>query len=136
MKKFIMFLGMLLSLGMFSACSSDDGISDFMDDKLSLFEDSLQSIPENDYIGYMHYDNRCGWYIIYSQPIDCVDTYYPLNLPDKFKEEEVKVLFSGKVVEMTDEERESLHFTLLGGHHYYFVYLTKIEKMEEEEIPY
>ena len=42
----------------------------------------------------------------------------------------------GFLAEMTDEERESLHFVLMGGHKYYFVYLKNIEKGIEEEIPY
>ena len=129
-KVLLIFLSMLLSLGMFSACSSDDGMSDLVDGTLSLFEDSLKSVPEKDYTGHVFFDNH-GWYIVYSQPIDCVDTFYPLNLPSEFKEEGAKVSFSGKVIEMTDEERESLHFVPLGGHKYYFIYLTKIERMKE-----
>lgn len=132
MKKVLFIMGVLLSLGVFSACSSDDEISDIMDNKLILFKDSLQSLPEYDYTGNVLYDNRNGfWYICHSQPIDCVDTYLPLNLPDEYKKEGTKVAFSGKVVEMTDEERKSLFYeVLLGGHSYYFVYLTKIEKAE------
>ncbi len=49
MKKLLFLLGVLLSLGMFCACSSDDEFSDLMDKKLSLFEDSLQSVSEWDY---------------------------------------------------------------------------------------
>ena len=50
MKKNLLFMmtAMLLTFGMFSACSSDDEMSALMDSKLSLFEDSLQSVPEND----------------------------------------------------------------------------------------
>lgn len=133
MKKFFSILGILLSLGMFSACSSDD---DGMNDKLSWFENSLQPIPEEDYTGQMYFDDNHGWYIIcgHSGTIDSTDIFYPLNLPKEFEEEGVKVSFSGKVVEMTDKERESLHFVLLGGYEYYFVYLTKIEKIDAERL--
>lgn len=138
MKKVSFIFGVLLSLGLFSACSSDNGISDFIDNKLSLFEDSLQSIPENEYIGSLYYDSQNGWTIVPPGYIDYPSTYYfPLNLPDKYKankEESVRVSFSGKVIKMSEEEKESLHFwfedeTVSS----YFVYLTKIEKIE---IPY
>ena len=134
MRKVTMMMGMLLTLGLSSACSSDDEMNVLVDSKLELFADSLNSVPENDYTGYLQYDNRSGWYISHSQPIDCVDIYYPLNLPNDL--DEGKVSFSGKVIKMTDEERESLHFQLYGGHSYYFIYLTKIEEIEEYEIPY
>ena len=132
MKKILLLMGLLLSLGLFSACSSDDEIDDLMNQKRLLFEDSSQSIPEYDYTGNVYYDNRNGlWYICNSRPIDWNDYYYPLNLPDEFKKEGTTVSFSGKVVEMTDEERKSLHYdVVLGGHSYFFVYLTKIEKSE------
>ena len=130
MKKATIMMSMLLALGLSSACSNDDDLSVLVDNKLALFEDSLQSLPENDYTGYLRYELSHGWYIRQSKPIDQVDTYYPLNLPEEFNEEGIKLSFSGRVVEMTDEERESLHFLLLGGHSYYFVYLTKIEKAE------
>ena len=116
-------MSMLLALGLSSACSNDDDLSVLVDNKLALFEDSLQSLPENDYTGYLRYELSHGWYIRQSKPIDHVDTYYPLNLPEEFNEEGIKLSFSGRVVEMTDEERESLHFLLLGGHSYYFIYL-------------
>ena len=138
MRKVLFILGVLLSSGLFSACSSDDGINDLMNDKLSWFESGLQSIPEEDYTGEMCFDDDRGWYIIcgHSGTIDSGDILYPLNLPKEFEEEGTKVSFSGKVIEMTDEERESLHFVLMGGHKYYFVYLKNIEKGIEEEIPY
>ena len=138
MKKNLLFMmtAMLLTFGMFSACSSDDEMSALMDSKLSLFEDSLQSVPENDYTGHMLYNQRHGWYIAHSQLIDHQDDYFPLNLPEEFKEPGVKVSFSGKVIKLTDEDLDSLQITPHANQYFYFVYLTKIEKMEEEEIPY
>jgi hypothetical protein len=131
-KAFLIFLYALISIGMFSACSSDDEMSDLVDSKLSWLEDSLQSIPENDYIGCVYHSSRNGWYIVVGYPgtIDSQDNFYPLNLPNEFKKEGIMVSFSGKVVEMTDKERESLKIVLLGGHSYYFIYLTKIKKAE------
>ena len=75
MKKNLFFVmtAMLLTLGLFSACSSDDEMSALMDSKLSLFEDSLQSVSEYDYTGHMLYNDRHGWYISHSQLIDHVD---------------------------------------------------------------
>ena len=67
MKKIVLLLGVLLSLGMFCACSSDDEFSDLMDKKLSLFEDSLQSVSEWDYtdrICVLNYDRIVNAYTI------------------------------------------------------------------------
>lgn len=136
MKKVVFMMSMLLVTGLFNACSSDDEMNALMDSKLSLFEDSLQSVSEYDYTGYMLYNKRHGWYIAHSQLIDHQDDYFPLNLPEEFKEPGVKVSFSGKAVKLTDEELESLQITPHANQYFYFVYLTKIEKIEEEEIPY
>ena len=139
-KKLVLMMSMLLCLGMFSACSSDDGMSILKDSKLSLFEDSLHSdssIPANDYIGYMYYDIRHGWYIrLDSWCGNEPDYFYLLNIPEELKEEGVKVSFSGKYIRMTDEEVESLNIENNARASFYFIYLTKIERMEEEEIPY
>lgn len=142
MKKIVLLiLSVLLSFGFLCACSGDDEMSVLKDSKLSLFEDSLQSVPSvsaDEYVGYMYYDIRQGWYIRLAsicgtQP----DYYYPLlNIPEELKEEGVKVSFSGNYVRMTDEEVESLNIENNVGASFYFIYLTKIEKMEEEEIPY
>ena len=147
MRKLTILMSVLLTLGMFSACSSDDEMSAFMDEKLSLFEDSLQSslqsIPECDYTGYLGYDNLYGWSIIPGIPYDYASEYYfPLNLPDELKSYKdipgVKVAYSGKVIQLSDEEVESLDlFRYDGKEKFYFVYLTKIEIIEGGgEIPY
>jgi len=107
MKKLFFMMSMLISLGVFSACSSDDEMSALMDSKLKIFEDSLQSIPDGDYTGTLYYDSHYGWTIIpasmyYDYP---VFYYFPLNLPDKFKvnmEESVGVSYSGKVIKLHD----------------------------------
>ena len=123
---------MLLALGLSSACSSDGEMSALIGEKLSLFEDSTQIIPENDYTGSLFYDSRYGWYIQYSQPIDRVDKYFPVNLPDEYKEPlergdvVICVTFSGRVVEMNNKDIKANHVTLLEGCKYYYVYLTKI----------
>ena len=140
MKKVLFILGVLLSLGMFCACSNDDDMNGFENDgtllvpKDSLAEERLKSIPEYDYTGLLHYE-ECfkTWVISYYHPgsIDWVDIYYPINLPDELrinKEERVDVSFSGKVVEMTDEDIKAQQIPLFGGYKYYYVYLTKIEK--------
>jgi hypothetical protein len=140
MKKLVLFLGVLLSLGMFSACS-DDAMNELMESKLSLFNDSLQSVPENDYTGFLYYDSNYGWTI---EPLNVIDYscwyYFPLNLPDEFKANKgrgLKVSYSGKVVQLSEEEVESLHLWRYDGtEKFYFVYLTKIEIMEDLVIPY
>ena len=137
MKKVLFVFGALLTLGMFYACSSDDGIV-IDDEELSQFEDGLHAISDLDYTtGYMLYDKRSGWYIKHSEPIDRVDKFFPLNLPDKFKEEGI-VLFSGKTIKMTDEERESLQIIIpWAGVTCYYIYLTKMEKLDKRiQVPY
>ena len=85
-KKLCIIWGMLISFGMFSACSNNDDLSDLMDSKMTLFEDSLQSIREYDYTGYLYYDNHYGWSIIPGIPYDYSSIYYfPVNLPEKLK---------------------------------------------------
>lgn len=142
MKKIVLLLGVLLSLGMFCACSSDDEFSDLMDKKLSLFEDSLQSVPENNYTGRLYYDHHYGWTIIpdliyYDY---AAEYFFPVNLPDDFKsnkDESVKVSYSGKIIKMTDEEENSAHIWRWDStQSFYYLYLTKIVKIEEDEIPY
>jgi hypothetical protein len=137
MKKVTVLMGMLLALGLSSACSGDGEMSALMGEKLSLFEDSTQIIPENDYTGSLFYDSRYGWYIQYSQPIDRVDKYFPVNLPDEINKEGT-VSFSGRVVKMTKEEMESLQIPIpWSGETYYFIYLTKIEIVDKQiDIPY
>ncbi|MBR5039139.1 MAG: hypothetical protein IKX65_10525 [Prevotella sp.] len=144
MKRVLLLFGVLLSLGMFCACSSDDE-NGFGSDgtiflpKDSLVEESLKSVPELDYTGYLSYEGWLKtWAISYHHPgsIDWVDVYFPVNLPDELKtnnEERVLITFSGKVVEMTDEDIKANHIILLGGHKYYFVYLTKIRIIEKVE---
>lgn len=144
MRKVIMMMSMLLSVGSFFACSSDDELSVLMDSKLELFEDSLRSIPENDYTGSLYFDSHYGWTIVplgmyYDYPCEY---YLPVNLPEKFKNtankrESAKVAFSGKVIKMSDKEVESLNLWRYDGtESFYFVYLTKIEEIEESETPY
>lgn len=137
MRKVTFLMIMLLALGLSSACSSDGEMSALIGEKLSLFEDSTQIIPENDYTGSLFYDSRYGWYIQYSQPIDRVDKYFPVNLPDEINEEGT-VSFSGRVVKMTKEEMESLQIPVpWSGETYYFIYLTKIEIVDKQiDIPY
>lgn len=137
MRKLTIVMSMLLALGLSSACSSDDEMSGLKDGKLALFEDSTIVVPDHDYTGTLLYDSRYGWYIEYSCPIDRVDKYFPLNLPDEIKEEGT-VSFSGKAIKMTEEERESLGIRIpWAGETYYFIYLTKIEITDKQiEVPY
>jgi len=142
MKKVFFILGVMLSLGLFWACSSDDDMNNIGNDgmipilKDSLVEERLKDIHEDDYTGHLSYEEWLKtWVISYYHPgsIDWVDIYYPMNLPDELvmnKEEGVDVSFSGKVVKMTDEDIKTLQIPLLGGFKYYYVYLTRIKKTE------
>ena len=92
MKKLVFLLGVLLSLGMFCACSSDDEFGDLMDKKLSLFEDSLQSVPENNYtdrICVLNYDRIVNAYTITYKDSDghpLKRSFSLSNLPEEYKE--------------------------------------------------
>ena len=142
MRKLTIVMSLLLTLGSFSACSSDEDMSVLMDDKLKLFEDSLQSVPEYDYTGYLYYDNHYGWSIIPGIPYDYSSIYYfPVNLPNdlkKYNDRRVRVAYSGKVIKLSDEEVKSLDLWQFDGNElFYFLYLTKIEIIEGGgEIPY
>ena len=142
MRKLTMMMSLLLTLGSFCACSSDDDMNGFgnggtiLVPRDSLAEERFKSVPEYDYTGRLHYEEWLNtWAISYYHPgsIDRVDIYYPMNLPDELrinKEERIDVSFSGKVIEMTDEDIKTQQIVLLGGYHYYYVYLTKIEKVD------
>ena len=142
MKKVLLFLGVLLTFGMFCACSSDDDMNGVRNGgtvlipKDSLAEERLKSVPEYDYTGCLCYE-ECfkTWVINVYHPgsIDWVDVFFPMNLPDELKvnkEERVDLHFSGKVVEMTDEDIKTQQIPLFGGYKYYYVYLTKVEITE------
>lgn len=142
MRKLTIVMSMLLALVLSSACSSDDemyGIGSggsVLIPRDSLTEEKLKSVPEYDYTGRLSYQ-ECykTWVIGYSHPgsIDRVDVYFPMNLPDEFKtnkEKAIDMSFSGKVIEMTNDDIKSLQIPIFGGHHYYFVYLTNIKISE------
>ena len=135
MKKALFLMSMLLTVGLFGACSSDDEMNVLMDSKLKLFEDSLQAVPEYDYMGYLYYDNHYGWSIIPGIPYDYSSIYYfPVNLPEEMKsytDRRMRVTYSGKVIKMSDEELNSLDLWQYDGRErFYFVYLTGIEIIE------
>ena len=94
-------MSLLLTLGMFSACNSNDDLDVLLDEKLTLFEDSLQYVPEEEYTGSLYYDYHYGWTIV--PPGTYIDYggayYFPVNLPDEFKtnkEGSVKVSYTGR----------------------------------------
>jgi hypothetical protein len=94
-----------------------------------LFGDSANVQLVKDYTGELWYSNiNKKWVISYHVPgtYDTVLNYYTMNLPDKYKEQGISVSFSGKTIEMTNEQMESLQIPLFGGHSYYLIYLTNI----------
>ena len=54
MKKVTMMMSLLLTLGMFSACNSNDELDVLLDEKLTLFEDSLQNVPEEELVHVLY----------------------------------------------------------------------------------
>ena len=135
MKKVLLVFGMLLSFGLFCACSSDDEMNgNGSNGTPPLPEDSLVAV--HNYTGLLCYE-ECfkSWVISYyhSGSIDWIDIYFPLNLPDVFnanKEAKVNVSFSGEVVEMPDEDIKSKKIPVFGGYHYYYISLEKIEEIK------
>ena len=107
-KKMLFVIGAMLMMmagTVLTACSSDDDLSDLMNDKLKLFEDSAIVVPEYDYTGYLYYDNHYGWSIIPGIPYDYAgDYYFPMNLPDElksYKDRLMRVSYSGKVIKLS-----------------------------------
>jgi hypothetical protein len=133
MKNLKFVLGVLLSLVMFSACSNDDESGIELYDPEVIFGDSSNAQIRNGLTGHLRYNEyNNSWTISYCHPgtYDSVEEYYPLNLPAEFKTDKeggMDVSFSGKIAEMTDKDIQTLRIILLGGHRYYFVYLTDIE---------
>ena len=142
MRKVTILMGMMLAIGLFSACCSDDEVNGIGNGRTifipkdSLVEERLKDIPDCDYTGCLSYQ-ECykTWVISICHPgsIDWVDIYYPMNLPDELKinkEEKLELYFSGKIEEMTDEDIKTQQIPLFGGHKYFYVYLTKVERAE------
>jgi hypothetical protein len=130
MKKVFVILGMLLSLGLFWACSSDENNGD--DDKVMVPDGqetretrtplfSIKDVP-----GQMAYSDTKEWHIMYSIPntYDCVNDYYPSELSDEFKVEGLEVVISGNVFDKDTVNQHS------AGYEVYYIELTKIEKAE------
>ena len=121
MKKIFLFLSMLLAIGLFSACSSDDAPKSLPQPEEDLGT-PIKSVTNIS--GAVHLNQSLQkWEIISHIPntIDCVDIYYPLNLSNDYKVEGLQVLFSGDVYK-GDEN------ATLGGEETYKIKLTKIKK--------
>jgi len=90
-----------------------------------------------DFPGYLHYNSDIDkWYASYKvKGMYEHDEYYimnPMDIPDEYivNKDVWKINFSGEFFQMSDEARESLQILRLGGQHYRFIYLSKIEKRE------
>ncbi|MBO7046104.1 MAG: hypothetical protein J6W38_07100 [Prevotella sp.] len=129
MKKVFVILGMLLSLGLFWACSSDENNGD--DDKVMVpdgqetRETRMPLFSIKDVPGQMAYSDTKEWHIMCGVPntYDSVNDYYPSELSDEFKVEGLEVVISGDIY-----EEDTIHFPRCGGQEVYFIELTKIEK--------
>lgn len=121
MKKKIIMMGMLLSLGLFCACSSDE--EDVRADNTA----KSLNLTISDVSGIMLYNKELQkWYISYYIPnsIDSFNDYYPIELRDEYKVEGLYVIISGKLYEW------DIPVYRLGGQKIYYIELTKIEKAE------
>ncbi len=122
MKKLVFFMGLLLSLGMFCACSNDD-------EDVMLFnkQETRTSLFIKDVSGEMAYSDTKEWHIVCGVPgtYDSTNDYYPSELNDEFKVEGLKVIISGEVL---GERVDSIQYP--GGYEVFNIELTKIEKAE------
>lgn len=107
MKKILFILGVLLSLGMFWACSSDDSdkVKDSKDSRSAY--DWISETPRGwigDLTGYLSYDNNQQlWHFVSNWPNpEDIHDYYPIELGDDFKIDGLQVTLSGNVY--VDEE--------------------------------
>lgn len=94
MKKVFVILGMLLSLGMFCACSSDDD-----NEKVKEWKESKEPRGRiTDMTGYILYDNALhAWHFVSYWPYseDLTHDYYPTELGSEFRVDGLLVTLSG-----------------------------------------
>jgi hypothetical protein len=90
-----------------------------------------------DFPGYLHYNSDIDkWYATYKvKGMYEHDEYYimnPMDIPDEYiaNKDDWKISYSGEFFQMSDEAREALQILPLGGQHYRFIYLSKIEKRD------
>ena len=130
MKKVLLIMVVLLSAGMFSACSSDDDTFD--DSFVPQKEDYVDRVYEK--TGYVCYDTveEC-WYIDIKLPplpdgaayFDSAILYYTYALPQAYQQKGLEVKVSGDIY---DYHFRNENHIIFGGHKYYYIKLRHIER--------
>lgn len=132
MKKVLLIMGVLLSTGMFCACSSDDDI--FEDSFVPQTEDYIGRVYEK--TGYVYYDSvEESWYINIKLPplpngaayFDSAIFYYTYALPQAYQQKGLEVKVSGDIYDYHFRNEDHV---LFGGHEYYYIRLNHIERAD------
>ena len=130
MKKVLLIMVVLLSAGMFSACSSDDDTFD--DSFVPQTEDYIGRVYEK--TGYVYYDSvEESWYIDIKLPplpdgaayFDSAILYYTYALPQAYQQKGLEVKVSGDIY---DYHFRNENHIIFGGHEYYYIKLRHIER--------
>ena len=107
------------------ACSNDDDIEQPVQNKTIIRTNNLVKTI-NDVSGVIYYDTEHNcWYILCALPnsIDSADLYYVDDLADSFKVNATRVIISGDVYEISNDDMPPI-----GGHKYYFIELNTIKE--------
>ena len=115
-----LFMGMVAVTGL-NSCNSDG------DEEPSSHEWSEQVVGQvQDQVGKVNYDSNNSCWTISSHTVGTIDetfVYYPVNLPDSLKEDNLSVRFSGDYADINITPR-------IGGQKYYKLRITAIYKVE------
>ena len=146
----VMMMSLLLSFGMFSACSNDDdvnvpeqqvpGLETAARGSDMQLPDAADLIKEITATGYIRpYDNEGFWFVNAPLPepepgvvyFDGGICYFMYNLPDEFKKEGLKVKFTGDAYTCKELDKNGDGNTMTyAGYEYYDVVVKQIEVIE------
>ena len=125
-KQFVIKAIGLLIMGMVAVTSLNSCGSDG-DEESSTYEWSGQVVGQvQDQTGTVRYDSNNSRWTISSHTMGTIDEtviYYPVNLPDSLKGDNLSVRFSGDLADINITPR-------IGGQKYYKLRLTAIHKIE------
>ena len=125
-KQFVIKAIGLLIMGMVAVTSLNSCSSDG-DEESSTYEWSGQVVGQvQDQTGTVRYDSNNSRWTISSHTMGTIDEtviYYPVNLPDSLKGDNLSVRFSGDLADINITPR-------IGGQKYYKLRLTAIHKIE------
>ena len=125
-KQFVIKAIGLLIMGMVAVTSLNSCSSDG-DEESSTYEWSGQVVGQvQDQTGTVRYDSNNSRWTISSHTMGTIDEtviYYPVNLPDSLKGDNLSVRFSGDLADINITPR-------IGGQKYYKLRLTAIHKID------